>query len=257
MSTTLLKLIALVLMLIDHIAEFIPGIPVWFHWLGRISAPLFMFCMVWGFHYTKDRKKYLLRIYVFGVLMGIIDVIFNNIFDKPYHYITNNIFVTLLMIGVVVWLIEYKRDDKKKGTKLILIFSAIQVVTTIICAVAGRYIPLRGIEMLLGAITGNLIFNEGSFVFVLLGVLMYFNKGSKKGIAKAYGIFCLVFFILGLGAGFSIETLFMHNYQWMMIASLPFMLLYNGQKGKGLKYLFYSFYPTHIVILFLIGNLYF
>jgi uncharacterized protein involved in cysteine biosynthesis len=57
MSTTLLKLIALILMLIDHIAEFIPGIPVWFHWIGRISAPIFMFCMVWGFHYTRDRKN--------------------------------------------------------------------------------------------------------------------------------------------------------------------------------------------------------
>jgi uncharacterized protein involved in cysteine biosynthesis len=48
MSSTVLKLIALILMLIDHVAEFIPGIPVWFHWLGRISAPLFMFCMIWG-----------------------------------------------------------------------------------------------------------------------------------------------------------------------------------------------------------------
>lgn len=257
MSTTLLKLIALVLMLIDHIAEFIPGIPVWFHWLGRISAPLFMFGMIWGFHYTKDRKKYLLRMYSFGVLMAIINMIFNNIFHTPYHYIENNIFVTLLMIGVIVWLIEYKGDHKEKGTRLILRFAVIQVATTIVCEVAARYIPLYGVEMFMGAITGNLIFNEGSFVFVFLGVLMYFNKESKKGIAKAYGIFCLIFFMLEASMGFSIEALFMENYQWMMIASLPFMLLYNGQKGRGLKYLFYIFYPVHIVILFLIGNLWF
>lgn len=255
MSTTLLKLIALILMLIDHIAEFIPGIPVWFHWLGRISAPLFMFSMIWGFHYTKDRKKYLLRMYSFGVLMAIINVIFNSIFDKPYHYITNNIFVTLLMVGVVVWLIEYSRESEKEGRKLILIFAAIQVLSTIICGIAGAYISIQGIEMFVGAITGNLIFNEGSFIFVFLGVLMYFNKESKKGISKVYGIFCLIFFMLEASMGFSIKALFMENYQWMMIASLPFMLLYNGQKGRGLKYLFYIFYPTHIVILFLIGNL--
>lgn len=43
----------------------------------------------------------------------------------------------------------------------------------------------------------------------------------------------------------------------MMIASLPLMLSYNGEKGRGLKYLFYVFYPLHIVVLYFIGNLYF
>jgi hypothetical protein len=255
MSSTTLKLIALVLMLIDHVAEFIPGIPVWCHWLGRISAPLFMFCMIWGFYYTHDRKKYLIRMYAFGVLMGVIDLTFNNIFQKPYHYITNNVFVTLFIIGVIVWLIEYKQEDKKKGTNLILKFTAYQVVTTIICVLLDKLIPLYNTNLFVGALTGNLIFNEGSFVFVFLGVLMYFNKSSKKSISKAYGIFCLVYFLMTISSGHSIDALFMKNYQWMMIASLPFMLLYNGQKGKGLKYLFYVFYPTHIVLLFLIGNL--
>lgn len=255
MSTTLLKIIALVLMLVDHIAEFIPGIPVWFHWLGRISAPIFMFCMTWGFYYTKDRKKYLLRMYGFGVLMGVIDMILNNIIDKPYHYIDNNIFVTLFVSALIVWLIEYRCNNKEKGTKLILIFSAVQVVTSIICALAEKYIHLYGVSMFVGAITGNLLFNEGSFIFVILCVLMYFNKENRKSLFKVYGIFSLIFFIAAAGSGFNIQSLFMKNYQWMMIASLPFMLLYNGQKGKGLKYLFYVFYPVHIVALFLIGNL--
>ncbi|WP_414637085.1 TraX family protein [Acetobacterium sp.] len=43
----------------------------------------------------------------------------------------------------------------------------------------------------------------------------------------------------------------------MMITTLPLMLLYNGEKGMGLKYLFYIFYPLHIVLLFFIGNIYF
>jgi hypothetical protein len=242
-------------MLVDHIAEFIPGIPVWFHWLGRISAPLFMFCMIWGFHYTHDRKKYLQRMYGFGAAMGVIDLILNNIFHKPYQYIVYNIFVTLFLVGVIVWLIEYKRENKEKGTSLVFKFIAYQVVTTILCVLLGKYIHLYGMELFVGAIFGNLIFNEGSFIFVFLGVLMYFNKESKRSIAKAYGMFCLAYFVLTVMSGFSIDTLFMKYYQWMMIASLPFMLLYNGQKGKGLKYLFYVFYPAHLVILFLIGNL--
>lgn len=39
MSSFGLKILALVLMVIDHMAEFLPGIPVWMHWLGRLAAP--------------------------------------------------------------------------------------------------------------------------------------------------------------------------------------------------------------------------
>jgi hypothetical protein len=192
-----------------------------------------------------------------GVLMGIIDLILNNIFDKPYHYISNNIFVTLFIIGVIVWLKEYRHDNKEKGAKFIFIYIAYQIVTTIICGIVGEYVHLQYVSLFVGAITANLIFNEGTFIFVFLGVLMYFYKGNRKSITKAYVIFCMIYFILTACNGFSIEHLFMKDYQWMMIASLPFMLLYNGQRGRGLKYLFYVFYPVHIVVLFLIGNLYF
>nr|WP_276309895.1 TraX family protein [Pueribacillus theae] len=44
------------------------------------------------------------------------------------------------------------------------------------------------------------------------------------------------------------------DYQWMMIAALPFMLIYNRKKGIGLKYFFYIFYPLHIAILYIIGQ---
>ena len=63
MSSTALKLLALGLMLIDHIYEFLPGMPVILTILGRISAPLFFFCTAWGFHHTRSRETYLLRLY--------------------------------------------------------------------------------------------------------------------------------------------------------------------------------------------------
>ena len=43
MSNTTLKVIATIAMLIDHIFYFFPGIPHVFHWIGRVSAPIFLF----------------------------------------------------------------------------------------------------------------------------------------------------------------------------------------------------------------------
>lgn len=63
-SSTCLKWIALICMVFDHIAEFIPGMPIEFRWIGRIAAPIFVFCMVEGVKYTTNRKKYLLRLYI-------------------------------------------------------------------------------------------------------------------------------------------------------------------------------------------------
>lgn len=49
MSTSALKWTAFVLMVLDHLGEFFPGqIPLWFRYLGRMSAPLFLFCLAVG-----------------------------------------------------------------------------------------------------------------------------------------------------------------------------------------------------------------
>ena len=40
-----------------------------------------------------------------------------------------------------------------------------------------------------------------------------------------------------------------------MILALPFMLLYNGEKGKAHKSLFYVYYPLHRNLLSFVGVL--
>lgn len=61
-TSTMLKVVALVTMLIDHIWAFIPGTPYYFHWIGRFSAPIFMFCCIIGYTNTKNKIKYIYKI---------------------------------------------------------------------------------------------------------------------------------------------------------------------------------------------------
>ena len=64
-----LKLIAIIAMTIDHIADLLyPGmpnniIPNICHIIGRLTAPIMFFFICEGYFYTKDVKKYIKRLF--------------------------------------------------------------------------------------------------------------------------------------------------------------------------------------------------
>ena len=119
MSTFALKITALILMFLDHTGLYFEGAPVWFRWLGRASYPLFLLSMVWGYHYTRNRKKYLLRLYLMSIFMTgfmyFIKIRFNAVVDYGYH----NIFLSMFLVGVLISTIELFIKDRKKGGILI------------------------------------------------------------------------------------------------------------------------------------------
>lgn len=68
LDTNLLKLIAIISMAVDHVGTvFFPEYPV-FRWIGRLAFPIFCYCMTVGLLYTRDLKKYLLRLAAFAVI---------------------------------------------------------------------------------------------------------------------------------------------------------------------------------------------
>ena len=241
MSTFALKITALILMFLDHTGLYFEGAPVWFRWLGRASYPLFLFSMVWGYHYTRNRKKYLLRLYLMSIFMTgfmyFIKIRFNAVVDYGYH----NIFLSMLLVGVLISTIELFIKDRKKGGILIGVIVLVQILYYML----PRFFPfLRSLSGdTLTAVIPNLAMNEYGPEFVALGVLMYFLKEQKDVFTAVYLIFCI--------CQFSEEMLAAGTAtQWLMVLALPFMLSYNNQKGPGLKYFFYVFYPAHTFLLF-------
>ncbi len=78
LSGTALKMIALVLMVFDHVHYFFGftgAVPEWFSMLGRVSAPLFLFCTAEGFAHTHDRRRYILRLWAIGAGMGLVQLL--------------------------------------------------------------------------------------------------------------------------------------------------------------------------------------
>lgn len=256
MSGTALKLIALVLMLIDHIAEFIPDMPVWMHWLGRIAAPIFLYCLVVGMEKTHNRMRYLARLYVSGVVMGIMDFTANLLTESPYVVMQNNIFTSLFLVAIFIEAIEMYRDDRDNGKRLLIILLIEQLVSVMMCATASAVFGGLHLEFLLGGLLPNVIYTEGSFLVVLIGLLFYWYRKEPKWLAGTFALTCVVYAVMVfLNSGFSTHAVFYEDYQWMMCMSIPFFLSYNGERGAGMKYFFYIFYPVHILILYVLGNM--
>ncbi|TGE39461.1 hypothetical protein E4K67_00130 [Desulfosporosinus fructosivorans] len=283
MSSNMLKVLALFFMVIDHIGSFIPGLPVYFHWIGRLSAPIFIFCSAWSFTYTSNKKSYLIRLYAASLVMAII---------QCWLVIDNNFFRSLFSLCVIIFLIDSYKNKNTKFKKYLYVYLTWQIISVAICIFLLNVIfpSAYFVSYFLSALFGNVFLLEGGLVYVCLGVLIYLTKNNKKSLIIGYISFCVLYFIVTVkpylpiflgklytwGLPFLSDTIeytlnmiiglrpmdiggsmFFQNYQWMMIMALPFILAYNSKRGKKMKYFFYIFYPVHIVILFYVGNMIF
>ncbi len=251
MSQTSIKILAVILMLIDHIGQFFPSTPLLLRQIGRVSAPLFIFTAAIGFYHTRSKIGYLKNLYLFSVIMSITSAILNSLFINPNNvYITNNIFSTLFLIDIIVYIIESTKNNKPKRNLYIFYFLIYNVLSFIIynSFLLNESISVRG---LIGIIP-NIFHTEGGILIVLYGVYTYLFKSSKKNLI-ILNIIIAIFIIFS--GELSINYIVNINFQWMMIFSLPIIFMYNKKKGKGYKTFFYLFYPIHITALFILSSI--
>lgn len=280
MSTSVLKIIAAICMVIDHIAVYFDTAPVWFHWIGRISAPVFMYCLAWGMVYTHDRKKYLLRLYTASVSMSVLNYFFDYFFETK---IESNIFAVIFSAALLIYIIDYIKQNKADRKKIIIIYTAVQITEIVFIGIILPMIPGFGYmeENVFIALSGNIFMNNEGFIFVALPVLIYYYGYTKISLAitylgwwAAYVILCvsgLPYRLLrGIPEGSAknvmeflgrvflklnpMDSLRHLDYRVLVICALPFMLLYNNKRGKYNKYFFYLFYPAHIYVLYFLSK---
>lgn len=288
MSGGELKLIALILMTLDHIGVFFPNSPIWFRYLGRLAAPIFFFTAAEGIYYTHDRIGYLKRLYKASILMSVLEFIYSHFSGI---FIENNIFASILHGTIIVYIIEEFRENKVKRNKLMIVYIVHQIITALICICINNYGTFLGYpftKIVFTVLMNYLFSGEGSFYLTLAIVIFYLCRNNKKKATVVFTVYCLIFFALtvlkvptntyrllrsmGLNRGITDmitlpfdllgfemseniarasyhELAFTKYYQWMMIFSLPLILTYNGKRGEYSKKFFYIYYPLHIFIL--------
>ena len=103
-ATTWLKIIALVFMFIDHAGKMLfPNIPE-MRMLGRIAFPIYVWCMIVGFHYTRSVPKYLLRVLIVGLAsQPLYNLALHHTWKEP------NVFLCLFLGLCALWGIREKK----------------------------------------------------------------------------------------------------------------------------------------------------
>mgnify|MGYP002527930960 FL=1 len=265
---TRLKTVALVLMVLDHIHyffEFTGWVPIWFSMLGRLSAPLFLFCTVEGFAHTHDRKRYVLRIWAIGTAMAALEffMIYAGAFRRgDGFYPQNAIFQDLVLLCVIWQGIDWLREKKiAKGAAAIaavlcwpymvmvflLVFPQVQdmpIASAVVAFLMTSPLPMWT------AVT------DGSWGFLLGGVLLYALRGHRPVQLGVWVLNALLwdlvlpFAMVHAQADFVWTQMFTDYYEWFGVGAVVLMLLYNGRRGSGHKQLFYWFYPAHIYLLY-------
>lgn len=229
----ILKLMAMLFMLLDHMwATIIPGNQ-WMTFVGRMAFPIFAFQIAEGFYYTSDFKKYAKRLLIFAIISEIpFNLFYGGSFLYPFHQ--NVLFTLLLGLIAIRYLDKFVKERTfKNGSLAVLILLA----ATAVAAVG---------------------FTDYGAMGVLTVVVFYIFKNRPfSWLFQLISLFLLnVYFFNGMFIPIEIfGKVYEFQTQGFAILALIPIYLYNGRKGSGgnfLKYGMYIFYPLHMLILYLI-----
>lgn len=216
MSGAQLKRLAILIMILDHVGAVIFRDIIVFRIVGRLAFPMFAFFIGEGLLHTRDSKKYGLRLFAFALISEIpFDLCFYN---KVLSLTHQNIFFTLAF-GVLASMGYQKYSEKSKNFGLFLVY---------VLAILAEFLR----------------FDYGMF-----GVILIFGIYQSSTMKMKYT------WIIGVNVLMGIMILMSNGSGWFQMFgafSVFFLMKYNQEKGKGMKYLFYGIYPFHLFLLYLV-----
>lgn len=269
-----LKWIASITMLLDHVAygliyqvfmfrlfpqvQWLPGLYNVMRRLGRLAFPLYIFMMVDGFYYTRDRRKYLGRLALFSLISEIpFDIGINmTLLSKPPFFLefdSQNVFFTQTIGFMAIWLMDtflaggrdYGRGHRREWIKLLFRPSSLLVIALVgtaggwaawvlktdysyygVLAIMAAYLvrPLGAGWLETAATALVLTLGQASWMIPRTGFAGYLAKGSLFEVFSFLAVLVIIF--------------------------------YNGKKGRSStagKWGFYCFYPAHLLLIGLLA----
>ena len=219
-----LKIIAMMSMLCDHIGLlFFPTMDI-FRIIGRLAFPIFAYMIAEGCRYTKNRTKYL------GMIAGM-GIVFQLVYLVAMGSLYQGILVTFSLAIITIYAI----DGIFKSKKLWMILASIASLLFVAAFVFVLPVLLKGTDFDI----------DYGLWGILLPVAVYFLPNR---LWRTVGIALI---LLARAIHYTVFPVSLGTLQWFALLSVVLLALYNGERGKAkMKYVFYIFYPAHLVILY-------
>lgn len=183
-----------------------------FRTIGRTAFPIFCFLIAEGVKHTKNRFKYLLRLFLFALISEIpFDLA---IYKRLLFFGKQNVFFTLLGGALLICVIEWL-FSKLSGTKILAVILSVGFTVFMIFCI-------------------NKLHTDYSYRGVLLVLMLYLFREHKN-----LGVLSGAFLLGDKRALLSFIPLHFYNGE-------------RGRCPKLLQYGFYAFYPLHLALLYLI-----
>ena len=214
-----LKLIALITMTVDHAGVILfPKVQA-LRIIGRLAFPIYAFLIAEGCRHTRSMGRY------FGTM-----AIFAAALQLFYFFYMGSLYQSVLVtFSMSIGLILLLRQDKLPPPAHGLLVCGGFLTVLFLC---------EGLPYLL---PGTDYYVDYGAIGVMLPVLAWMVDQQDLR---------LPVYALGLG----LLSAACGGIQWWCLGAVPLLALYNGQRGKeNFKYLFYIYYPLHLVVLYLIG----
>lgn len=236
-SAAVLHVLAMTLMLMDHLwATLFPSLD-WLTCAGRIAFPIFAFMIVEGYYHTHNFEKYMRRLFLFALLSEIpFDLMYGGTVFYPFH---QNVIWTFIIGLCGIQLMETARKTNK-----IFIYG----FTSLAVIIAG---------FLLGTVSMVDYYGAG-----VLTVFVFYFFHQRKWWCLFGQIMTLYWINVEMLGGLMYPmTIFGMKFelcqQGLALLSLIPIWLYRGRQGyhtKSFQYLCYAFYPVHMLLLYMILN---
>ena len=233
LTSNMLRVIAVLLMLSDHIWATYMSFGDWMTYIGRLAFPVFAFQIAEGFVHTSDFKKYALRLLGFAVITEIpFNLFYSSRWFNPYH---QNVLFTLLLGLLCIYVIDNLKKNHKPGN-----------------------IALSLLWLLLICVASVIGFPDYGFLGVLTVVMFYVLRDFPFAFIAQLVAMILINIVFFEGQVIPVEffgKMFEIPIQGFAVFSLVPIWLYGGRKGRSSKimqYGFYAFYPVHMLILYII-----
>lgn len=297
MSVFIIKLIAVIAMLFDHVAE-VFGLTGWdvlpvnastIRCIGRISFPVFAFFIVNGWKYTRNREKYFLRLALCAIVSHIpFSLAFylsnRNVIHEGEKMFTFRFMPLPLIIGAVCIVTYWYFVQKRKANRSLITVSIFFLLPAVSLKVGYMWLMADSLNVLYTLAIGCVVL----YVIERIGkrdlrwweylwlILVFLLAAGAYAYPADYGIYFIglilivaLYFaqkyriiqtILIIAWGIALYGVLLYNWSNAYATIIPAMLilLYNPETGgesKGMKYLFYSFYPLHLLIIGMINVL--